>query len=139
MDKELEEFMELQKQIWQFSRSSSPKQIKGATILQFIALRYLCKNCGATMGDLADSLGISISSATQLVERMVLEGLIKREEDSKDRRKTLIKLTNSGEDKFKIHAQERAKKMKEIFSHLSKDDLGDLIRINKKLILELKK
>jgi DNA-binding MarR family transcriptional regulator len=50
--------------------------------------------CGVT--DIAQSLGITIAATSQLVDKLVLNGLIDRTEDESDRRARQITLTKQG-------------------------------------------
>jgi DNA-binding MarR family transcriptional regulator len=50
--------------------------------------------CGVT--DIAQSLGITIAATSQLVDKLVLNGLIDRTEDERDRRARQITLTKQG-------------------------------------------
>jgi DNA-binding MarR family transcriptional regulator len=51
-------------------------------------------NCG--ISDLSDRFDITAAAASQLVEKLVQGGLIRREEDPQDRRAKLVNLTEKG-------------------------------------------
>lgn len=64
---------------------------------QFLQLRYLLWNPGATVGEMADRLGISRPAATQSIDRLVRRGLVQRIGDVQDRRRVHLRLTARGE------------------------------------------
>jgi DNA-binding MarR family transcriptional regulator len=68
----------------------------GLPVSQLGALFHISKgNCGVS--DVGDDLGISSAAASQMLERMVQQGLVSRTEDPCDRRVKQIVLTAKGE------------------------------------------
>lgn len=53
-------------------------------------------NCG--ISDLSDRFDITTAAASQLVDKLVQSGLIRREEDPHDRRAKLVNLTEKGRE-----------------------------------------
>jgi DNA-binding MarR family transcriptional regulator len=54
-------------------------------------------SCGAlSLGELAESVGISLSTASRLCERLVGQSLLDRTDDPADRRQLLLTLTPAG-------------------------------------------
>jgi DNA-binding MarR family transcriptional regulator len=53
-------------------------------------------NCG--ISDLSDRFDITAAAASQLVDKLVQSGLIRREEDPHDRRAKLVNLTEKGKE-----------------------------------------
>jgi DNA-binding MarR family transcriptional regulator len=72
------------------------------------ALFYIhrCGSCGVT--EVGDHLGVTSAAASQLLERLVEQGLVVREEDPDDRRVKRIELTEKGKQAFEaiVHARE---------------------------------
>lgn len=66
------------------------------TMPQFKILFLLYSFGRKPMSEIANKLGKNISTATGIVDRLVEQGLIKREEDPDDRRKVIIRLTERG-------------------------------------------
>ncbi len=68
------------------------------TMAQMKAIYYLniVQPAGATMSELAKALGISLSTTTGIVDRLVEQGLVERHEDAADRRHVLIQLSAKG-------------------------------------------
>src|SRR5262249_40361236 len=50
-----------------------------------------------TIGILAERLGIRHNSAVELIDRLIMNGLVERQQNPKDRREVLIDLTNRAE------------------------------------------
>jgi DNA-binding MarR family transcriptional regulator len=70
--------------------------------ISFIQMKVLVTIAGdqpepATMKQLAESLGLSLASASRAVDGLVKGGLVVRAEDDQDRRVRRISLTESGE------------------------------------------
>jgi DNA-binding MarR family transcriptional regulator len=63
---------------------------KDLTIPQFRALGYIDRNRNASVKDVADHLGIPMSGASRLVDRLVDRKLVMRNTDSEDRRKVTL-------------------------------------------------
>jgi len=68
----------------------------GLSMSQISVLFHLrrMQSCGVT--DLGDHLGVSSAAASQMLERLVQQGLILRSEDPQDRRVKQIVLTDKG-------------------------------------------
>lgn len=114
-------------------------QKSSGTKLQFSALNFLHGQTDKTIGDLGQFLQLSKSSSTQLSERLVKLGFIKRFSDKKDRRVIHLVLTKIGEKELRILKSKILKKMGEIFAEISRTDLEKLIKINTKLVKALEK
>jgi DNA-binding MarR family transcriptional regulator len=77
------------------------------TLAQMRALRAIGSQQGCTMGELAAKLGVSLSAATGLADRLVQQGLIVRKPDSQDRRVVRVEASPVGR---RTHAAMRKKK-----------------------------
>jgi DNA-binding MarR family transcriptional regulator len=71
------------------------------SLTAFEALRRIAEAPGerATMGELADALGISRAGVTSTVNRLVADGLVLRERAGGDRRLLHARLTPAGRDR----------------------------------------
>jgi DNA-binding MarR family transcriptional regulator len=77
----------------------------------------------ASMGELADALGTGVSTVTGVVDRLVDHGFVMREEDPRDRRVVVVRLTPAGVargDQLVVAARDRVGR---VLAQLSDDDL----------------
>jgi DNA-binding MarR family transcriptional regulator len=89
------------------------------TIPQLRVLTIVAGNADCTMGELARSLGISLSAATGLVDRLVQQGLIEREANPNDRRVVCLRLTEGGRRAREACRQERRRRVEAALRSLS--------------------
>ena len=68
----------------------------GLSMSQLGALFQIHRTGGSGVTDLGDNLGVTSSAASQLLERLVHQGLILRSEDPSDRRVKQLVLTEKG-------------------------------------------
>ncbi len=97
------------------------------TIAQLRTLLVLAEEGPLVIGQIAQRLGIGLSTGGHLVERLVQAGLAERTEDPEDRRRTLARLTPKGEDLYArllTHPQH----MQTLIRKLDKDDLAALLQ-----------
>jgi DNA-binding MarR family transcriptional regulator len=66
----------------------------GITVPQMSALSILRDQGPLTLRALAEAVGVSAPATSQLVDRMVQNGLVSREEDTTDRRRTRLSATS---------------------------------------------
>ncbi len=112
---------------------------KAATMLQFSALNFLKDQSIIAVGELAQFLRLSKSSATQLIERLVTMGLVKRSADKEDRRVIRVTLTSKGDSELILLRKKIMKKMNHFASKIPKKDIEELLRITTNLIETLNK
>ena len=75
------------------------------------------------MTELSRRLMVSGGNVTGLTDRLVADGLVKREQDSSDRRVQIIVLTDDGYERFIQVALEHEKWIGELFEDLSPDQM----------------
>jgi DNA-binding MarR family transcriptional regulator len=80
----------------------------GFSLSQVNTLFHIHRVGGCGVSDLADHLGISNAAASQLLERLVQQDLILRQEDPQDRRAKTLILTEKGTQTLQegIHARQ---------------------------------
>lgn len=71
-----------------------------------------------TISDLAEHLQIAHHSAVGLVQRLVLDGLVSREQGEKDRRQVLLELTARGESKLEELSAAHRQELRKVASEL---------------------
>lgn len=91
-----------------------------------------------TVGDLADSLGVTQSAATQTIETLVKRDLIARVADQNDRRMVRIQLAPAGAELAgQLHAH-RAERMRTLFEGLSNEELLVMTNVLRRLEHQLR-
>lgn len=80
----------------------------------------------STIGQLAETLRVSLPTASHLADRLVNAGLAERAEDPSDRRRMLVRLTPGGEDLAGRLRQGNQELYRLWLSQLSDDDLAAL-------------
>ena len=78
---------------------------------------------GATSGQVARSLGVSLSTLTGIADRLAEQGLIERREDPADRRITRLLPTQRGQDLVDQLQRWRNERLTSILSRLSAEEL----------------
>lgn len=81
----------------------------GLSVPQLRALSFAERNRDAALADLSGHLGLMPPAASNLVNGLVISGLIKRTPNSSDRRRIRMSLTSTGRKELK-HARQIAQK-----------------------------
>jgi DNA-binding MarR family transcriptional regulator len=95
---------------------------------QFKAMVVLTEQGRLTVGGLARALNISEPSASLLVEKLVTRGLVGRDTDPDDRRRTLVAPTVEGDQLMRRLRRTRDDLFVGWLSLLERDDLQALLR-----------
>ena len=79
----------------------------GLSLTGFEALRLIAESSGerATMGDVAEALGLSRPGVTSTVSRLVADGLVRRERVGGDKRLLHARLTDAGRERVTAAAR----------------------------------
>ena len=133
-DQLVEQFLEVLVRFKRFLDQSVPVDDRVGTLLQFYAVRFLDWHPDSTVGELAEGLQMSSSAVSQLTDRLVESGLIKRTNDSDDRRIVRLSNTVKGKAHLLLISKRAIKKGNEIFDKLSDEDLQEIIRIYNKFL-----
>ncbi len=75
------------------------------------------------MSRLADSLDVSVASATGIVSRMEERGLVERRHDQEDRRVVLVVPTDAGKAVFRDMMTQRREHLTRLLEHLTDEEL----------------
>ncbi|RBY77614.1 MarR family transcriptional regulator [Geodermatophilus sp. TF02-6] len=71
-------------------------QVGGISVHQLPALTVLCEQEGTELAELARALGITVSTASRLVDRLVAAGLADRQHSPRTRREVVLQPTAAG-------------------------------------------
>lgn len=100
---------------------------------QWMVLRVVKEKGGASVKDIAETLGVSSSAATQLINALVKKNMLVRTEGAKDRRTLIVALS----PEYEKHAREMEshiiKNFTEMFSALTEEELAQCAYLIKKI------
>lgn len=74
----------------------------GLSVPQFRALTFVLRNPGTSLSQIAEHLGTSVPAASELVSRLVDQGLLVRATDPAERRRIRLTLSDEGCRAFEI-------------------------------------
>jgi DNA-binding MarR family transcriptional regulator len=103
------------------------------SFMRIMVLCYLLENKSPTMKEMADYFGITMPSASSIIDNLVEMNMIERKDDSKDRRLIRIQLTKNGGKTAKRELGATIKNLGLIISTLSRDEKRRFFEIMKKI------
>jgi DNA-binding MarR family transcriptional regulator len=96
---------------------------------QRIVLRSLASNGPHQVSEVAAELGVTLSAATGLVDRMVKAKWVLRDRDQKDRRVVWVNVTPEGETVLRAAEARRRAALSRLVEDLPEDELAKLCDI----------
>jgi DNA-binding MarR family transcriptional regulator len=103
------------------------------TPAQLRALRVLRHHGTLRLSELSDHLRIAARSGTEVADALESRRLVERRPDPRDRRATLIELTEDGSSVLDAIDEARGTEVERVFGRLSPTDRAQLARILRKL------
>ena len=97
------------------------------TYNQYKTLLTIADRRECSLGDLARELDVAMSSASQMVDRLVGEGLIERRQDAANRRQVIIRLTENGEDLIARLRQGILEAYRNVLARMSEEEQEELV------------
>jgi DNA-binding MarR family transcriptional regulator len=91
----------------------------------------------ATMGELGDALGVPLSTATRIVDRLAAGGYVERSPDPADRRVVRIVLTTTGKTLYKTIHNFAKQRVEAALHHFSQRERKDLVALLQKTVAVL--
>ena len=105
--------------------SHAPEFLEIAITMPQAKLLYLLGAAGELhMSDLVHRLGVSLSTISGLVDKVVDQGLASRREDPADRRQVVVALTPAGREFIDRFRELNARQMRELLELLGDQDLA---------------
>ena len=98
------------------------------SVPQFRTLTFINRNPEISLSHLADHLGLTLPSASKLVDGLVTQKIITRREAKEDRRRLTLALTKSGEDILHEARSATQNHLKDVLRELTADELSTIIR-----------
>jgi DNA-binding MarR family transcriptional regulator len=110
-------------------------EIGAVTLHQLRALHTIHSRGGVTMRELAASLGAtSMSTATQMGDRLARLGLVHRSHDEHDRRVVRLSLTHRGTDLLDRSMAIRRRALENALSKLDDAQLATLVQLTERVV-----
>ena len=103
------------------------------SVPQFLGLSFLRRNPNAPVKAFAATLGLQLSSASGLIDRMVRNGLILRVRSKEDRRVVQLTLSVKGAQMVDEIMEQKRQSLVEIFAALSPDERVIYLEMMKKV------
>lgn len=134
MDKRLRAFTRLQGALVHIEKElCRTHQAYGLTDGQFAVLEALYQRGDLSVGQVKERIHSSSGTMPIIVKNLEKMGLVIKKKDKLDKRKNIISLTTNGRDLISRACPHREKKIREIFSGLSSEELTLLSKLCKKL------
>lgn len=144
MDEITKNLVKSLKEMTQLVRKGKPgmpfdNTVKQLTLAQAEVLIYLCEHKKAKMSDIAKEANVKLPTMTEIVDKLVKNGLLKRERDDTDRRNVWITVADNIKNKTKKIVQTHDRYIEKILSALTMEEKKQAINIINKIINNLKK
>jgi len=94
----------------------------GLSMPQFSVLMQLHHKGACGMSEISERFEVTPAAASQLVDKLVQNGFIVREEDPNDRRAKLLNLTNKGRDLVQQGIEERYRWVDQLAERLTDEE-----------------
>lgn len=98
------------------------------TMAQLKTMVAIKSEGSATIGRVAEILGVGVPTSSHLVNRLVQSGLAQRVEDPTDRRRTAVSLTHQGTELIKRLRQGKRSLLRRWMMQMDETDLAALVQ-----------
>lgn len=95
----------------------------GLSMSRFFVLAYVNKRSGLTMGELKNSMLLSGSSVSGLVDQLIADNMLHRERDTSDRRIVRLFLTSTGKKMVKATMDYRLEQLTDALHEVEAQNL----------------
>jgi len=106
------------------------------SVEQWVVLRILFDNEGATLQEAATLIGVDNSSLSRMIERLVKKDLVIRTMYPKNRRTIFLTLSPKAKKLLPLLAQEADKNDNEFFSSLNSSNKLELLNVLKDILMQ---
>jgi DNA-binding MarR family transcriptional regulator len=94
------------------------------TVPQLRAIHFVRRNPGTHLSPLAEHLGVGVTTASGLVDRLVRQELLTRSQDPQERRRVRLEVTRAGESRVTRSRGHTSSALAEALSSLSGEELA---------------
>lgn len=134
------DFEKFTKDLFQLTRQLRDHKVADElSHLQIHTLFFIQMQNRCTLSKLAENFGVTLPTASKLIDRLFNQKLVERSEDPADRRNVLLAVTPAGDTKLKETKNKRYLELKRTLSILEESDLLHLQKILSKLVLNEEK
>lgn len=92
------------------------------TLPQLWTLEYLSREGLGPMNQVASFLSVSRPAATGLIDRLIVQGLVRRQADDQDRRVVRVGITAKGKRVLETIWEQKRRMLMEVFGQISPSD-----------------
>jgi DNA-binding MarR family transcriptional regulator len=133
LEKTIKDWMNLnmRNSLGNFMRFAREKNI---SLTQLSSLIHLSQNEECNISDLGAEFGVSNAAVSQLLEKMVQQGLVHRSEDPQDRRNKVLVLTEDGKKIANEGMNERHKWLSNLIKILTEEEQDQVDSVLRLLI-----
>lgn len=96
-------------------------------------LAFLEQKKEVSAGDIANFLNVSTARIAVLLKNLEKKGLIKKTTSQTDKRKTIVHLTQKGEESCKKLREKLVEKLNNFFLFLGEEDTKNFLRLTQKM------
>ncbi|KAJ48788.1 DNA-binding MarR family transcriptional regulator [Clostridium tetanomorphum] len=114
---------------------SSRMNCKRFSVYPYLIVNQLEVDKAKTLTELSKTLGLPNSTTSVIIDRLMKEGLVRKEKDEKDKRRSLIYVTEKALAEEKKLIFEHTKYFKELLEDATEDDMEAIMR-GVKLLME---
>lgn len=145
MDQNAREIIDSIRAMQKFFKGRAPKGhffkmgVMNMTVSQLDTMAYLYDNKKAKMSELAKNACVKMPTMTDMVNKLLKLGLVKREHDEKDRRTVWVSITKNVEKMVAFHLNKRDENIAAIMKVLTEEEKKQSVIILKKLVNSLER
>ncbi len=119
------------------NRLKASQQMDEFTQGEIFALSYIYEvGKSAYPKDISNAMAVSSARVAVLLNHMEEKGWIRRVSDESDNRKTVVSMTDIGEEVYLLKRREVLDSVIDVLKDLGEEDAKNLLRIRKKMIHE---
>jgi DNA-binding MarR family transcriptional regulator len=97
------------------------------SLVHLSVLSALEANGPMSMTRLADTMDVSVASATGIVTRMEKRGVVRRRHDEDDRRVVMVEITSAGAKVSKVMEAHRNERLRKVLDGLTDEELASFL------------
>lgn len=112
---------------------------EGLSVPQLLIIGWLAAGGRRRISEIATRLGVSLSAATGLADRLVKAGLAVRQRSQEDRRVVWLEITDDGRKLFERSRERRRHYLDRVFSVIDDEELKTIMNIVDKVAISLRK